>query len=119
MVSAVGYCPAAMRDLKESTSSLRTAGVWLAWATRLENEAAEVVKLDADCSVEAGAVAGADGVVALIVAREVVGMENLLICISLTCFIGPISPLLSGFLSSGEGFIRFTGHGSLGGAVRR
>jgi hypothetical protein len=119
IVSEVGYCPEAMRDLKESTKSLRTEGIWLAWATRLEKEAAEVVKFASDCSVDAGVVAGADVVDALIGETEEEVREKLLICISLSCFIGPMTPLLNGFLISGDRLIRFTGQGKFLGEFRR
>ncbi len=111
MVSEVGYCPAAMRALKELTKSVRTSGVALACWTRLEKEAAEVVKL---ASVSTGDDVGFDAAAAVVLTGEMDGeMEKLLICISLTLPIGALPPFISGILFSGGRLMRFIGMGKI------
>lgn len=105
IVSCVGYVPAAIRDLKLSTTSLLTAGIWLASETRLENESGEKLRTasseDGTFAVEEEEVVFSKGK-----SGEVV---TPLICIDLTPDIGFQRPLISENLEEVLNLRRFIG----------
>ena len=111
IVACEGYCPAAIRDLKLSTTSFRTSGIWLAAETRLENESGEKL-ITASSEEEEEETFAADEEFEVLAKEETsCVVVTLLICINRTSDIGLPRPLIRENLEEVSDLFRFIGVG--------